>query len=327
MRQLALAGILATFSLAAPAGAAERPAEKGPVRFRPVGDQRNIPERYRLDAHEFDYQLTFKQEAAEHGVTVYQLRFPSPVTSPHPENNIVHAEYFRPAGAGPFPGVVVLDIMGGDQNLSRVIASLLAQNRIAALFVQMAYYGPRRPPGSNIRLVSPDYFRTMDGIRQTVLDVRRATAWLEARPEIDPKRLGLLGTSLGSFIGTLAAEMEPKLGRVVNIVGGGGLVDGYYDHPKAEPFRQLVKLFGGSKERIRELVAPVDPLTCAANLEERKFLMIAARRDDVVPPRMAEALWAAAGKQKIIWYDCTHVGAIVYLVPAMQHAIKHFTSE
>jgi fermentation-respiration switch protein FrsA (DUF1100 family) len=137
----------------------------------------------------------------------------------------------------------------------------------------------------------------------------------------------VLGTSLGSFMGTLSAEMEPRLGRVAIVLGGGGFVDGYFDHPQAAPFRKLVALFRGSKENLKELIAPADPLTYAENLKDRKVLMIAAKRDDVVPPKMAEALWEKAGKPKIVWYNCTHVGAIVYLVPAMQHVVKHFTAE
>src|SRR5206468_4240476 len=148
------------------------------------------------------------------------IRFPSPLTCDCPENNTVYAEYYRPKGAGPFPAAVVLDITGGDQSLTRTISNCLAQNRIAALFVQMAYYGPRRPPGSKRRLMSANVPQSMDAIRQTVLDIRRATAWLEARPEIDRKRLGIHGTSLGSMIGALAAEMEPKLSRVSIALGG-----------------------------------------------------------------------------------------------------------
>src|SRR5260370_26742337 len=130
------------------------------------------------------------------GVEVYLVCFPAPVTTECVENNTVHAEYYRPVSRDregsasrereppetPFPGVIVLDITAGDQKLSRIIATHLAQNRIAALFVQMAYYGPRRPSGSDLRLLTPNYGHTMAAVRQTVLDIRQATAWLEARP-------------------------------------------------------------------------------------------------------------------------------------------------
>jgi dienelactone hydrolase len=271
--------------------------------------------------------MSFKSDLDSSGVEVYRLRFPSPVVSPCPENNTVSAEYYCPKGKGPFPGVIVLDITGGDQSLSRSIAAYLAHHRIAGLFVQMAYYGPRRPPGSDLRLLSPDIDHTLEAIRQTVLDLRRATAWMEGRPELDPKRLGIMGTSLGSFLAALTAEMEPKLGRVGVLLGGGGLVDAFYDDPRAAGFRKLWELVGGTKKLLAELIAPADPLTCAANLRERKVLMIAAKRDEIVPPRMARALWEATGRQEIVWYDCTHYGAALYLVPALGHLVKHFGAD
>src|SRR5947209_830394 len=93
------------------ARAADRsPTEKGTVRFTPSGDQHQIPERYRLAAHPFEYELTLQRELPTSGVDILHLRFPSPVTSDCAENNTVHAEYYRPRGPGPFPGVVVLDI-------------------------------------------------------------------------------------------------------------------------------------------------------------------------------------------------------------------------
>lgn len=301
--------------------------QNGTVHFKPLDDQTNVPPRYRLDAHEFKFEMSLKRQLPYSGIEIYEVRFPSPVKSPHPENNTVHAEYYRPRGKGPFPGVVVLDITAGNQNLSRYISTSLAGRGIAALFVQMAYYGPRRPNGSKIRLLSTNIPQTMAAVRQTVLDVRYASAWLESRPEIDANRLGILGTSLGSLIGSLSAEMEPRFKRVAVLLGGGGLVDAYYDHPQAASYRKMWELLGGTKEQVAKFLAPVDPLTCAANLKDRRVLIVAGKRDEVVPPKMAEALWKATGKQKIVWYDCTHVGAAIYFVSILDHAVKHFTAE
>jgi dienelactone hydrolase len=248
------------------------------------------------------------------------------VTSACPENNTVHAEYYCPVGKTRFPAVIVLDITGGDQSLSRGICTYFARNGIGGLFVQMAYYGPRRPPGSKLRLLSTDYVQSMEAVRQTVLDLRCATAWMAARPEIDSNRLGILGTSLGSFIATLTAEMEPRLGRVAVLLGGGGLVDGYYDHPQAAPFKAAWEAIGGTREIIAKMLAPVDPLTCAANLRDRKVLILAGKRDEIVPPKMALALWEASGKQKVVWFDCTHYGAIVYLSKALDLIAAHFNA-
>ena len=97
--------------------------EKGTVAFVPLGDQKNIPERYRLEAHQFDYEMSVLRKLPISNVEVFAVRFPSPVNSPYPENNIVHAEYYRPKVKKPGPCVIVLDITGGDQQLSKLIAA------------------------------------------------------------------------------------------------------------------------------------------------------------------------------------------------------------
>jgi dienelactone hydrolase len=325
--RFAFASVVSFLALATAQAEPATEVAKGTVVFRPTGDQIEIPPRYRLDPHDFDYELRLQQSMPLSGFDVFELRFPSPVKTPHVENNTVYAEYYRPNRAGPFPCVIVLDITGGNQELSRTISRHLAQKGVAGLFVQMAYYGPRRSPDSKLRLLSVDTNHTMAAIRQTVLDLRRATAWMEARPEIDKTRLGIMGTSLGSFMAALTAEMEPKLGRLAVLLGGGGFVDAYWDHPQAKPYRDLFTLVGGKKEQVKEWLAPVDPLTCAANLKERRVLIIAAKKDEIVPPQMAENLWQATGQQRIIWLNAGHYSAIVYLLPGLNNVVEHFSKE
>jgi dienelactone hydrolase len=303
------------------------PVEKGTVRFAPLDDQKTTPERYRLDARSFDYELAFLHELPGCDLSVSQLRFPTALPSKHKENDTVWAEYYRPHGKGPFPGVIVLDILAGNGQVARLVGTHLAQSGIAALYVHLPYYGPRRPPGSKLRFLSVDLEHSLTAVRQGVLDLRLAAAWLEARPEIDGKRLGILGVSLGSFLAALTGEMEPRLGRVAVVLGGGGLLDAYYDDPRAAPYRKVYEALGGTKEKLVSLFAPVDPLTCAGNLKDRKLLMLAAKRDEIVPPKMAEALWRASGRQAIVWYDCTHYGAVLYLPEALVQVVKHFRAE
>lgn len=301
--------------------------ETGTVHFQPIGDQADVPERYRLSERSFDYTMKPLRDLPVSGVEIFQVMFPSPVTSPTPENNTVYAEYYRPKGSGPFPAVIVLDITGGDQSLSRFIARTLAQNKIAGLFVQMAYYGPRRPPGSKLRMLSTNIPQTMDAVRQTVLDCRFAAAWLASRSEVDGHRIGIMGTSLGSFVATLSGEMDPRFSRVAILLGGGGLVDAFYDHPQAAPYVKIWELLGGTKQKVKDALSPVDPLTKAGNLKGRQVLMIAAKRDEIVPPSAAVNLWEAMGKPKIVWYDTTHYGAALYIPAALKPVIQHFGAE
>jgi dienelactone hydrolase len=298
--------------------------EKGTFRFTPVEGQDGIPERYRLTERDVSYELTRKRDMAGIGVSMSVLRFPSPVKSKHPENNTVHAEYYRPEGKGPFPAVIVLDITGGSQMLSRHICNHLARHKVAGLFVQMAYYGPRRPEGSRLKLLSPNLPHTIRAVTQTVLDIRVAAAWLASRPEIDPKRLGISGTSLGSFVAALTAEMEPRLGRCCVLLGGGGFVDGFAGHPAARPFVTALEVMGYKRDGVKKLIAPIDPITHAANLKKRRLLIMAASRDEIVPPAMAQMLYDASGKQELVWFEAGHYTAALHIAEAMERLVAHF---
>jgi dienelactone hydrolase len=309
---------------AALALAVTAPPASGTVPFTPAGDLASIPLPYRLEAHHFPFTAMPRLQLPHSGVTTYQIQFPSAVISPHEVNNTVHAELFMPAGPGPFPAVVVLDILAGDQRVSRLVALYLAQHRVAALTLHMAYYGPRRPPGSKLRLLSPNVPHTIEAVRQSVLDVRRATALLGSLPQVQSERLGIVGVSLGSFLAALTAASEPRLTTVALALGGGGLVDAYYDDPRALTARRAYELLGGSKEAFKKIIAPVDPLTYAPQLRTRKLLLIAAERDDVVPPVCARTLWEATNQPKLVWVNATHVGAAVYLLPMLDELTRHF---
>jgi dienelactone hydrolase len=303
----------------APAGPAE-PTHRQDVHL-PADDPAAVPDFYRLAASTFtvEWHLTHRLEAS--GVDVYAVRFPSAVASPHPSNNTVHAEYFVPRSAGRGPAAVVLDILDGRGTVSRAEAVYLASKGVAALAMVQPYYGPRRPAEGRVRMLSPDVAASVANVRQAVLDGRRAVAWLAARPEVDARRLGVVGTSLGSFVGGLLAAAEPRVRTACLLLGGGGLVDAFSTHPLAAPILAGLSVVGLTPQRLKQAIAPGDPLTYADRLKGKRLLLIAARRDDVVPPAAMTRLWEATGRPRIVWYDATHVGAAAHAFPAMQEIL------
>ena len=301
------------------------PVVSSEVKFASDDAKAGVPEVFRLAPHTFTAEVALKFDLAQSGIEVLAVTFPSPVKSPDECNNTVHAEYFRPKTAGKHPAVIVLDILQGNQLVARSQALWLAQHDVAALVVYMAYYGPRRPAGGTERMLSPDLAKSVANVKQTVLDCRRATAWLAARPEVNGDRLGVLGTSLGSFIGGVVAAAEPKLSRACLLLGGGGLVDSFAEHPKVGLAVQGLALIGLTRAKLKAIIDPVDPITYAGVLKGKKLLLVAASRDDVVPPAAMTRLWEATAKPKIVWIDATHVGAAVHLFPMMRAVVDHMT--
>lgn len=293
--------------------------------------QADIAERYRLaETYRGQYKLTHRYTLRHSGVTVYDLTFPSPIASDIPENNTVYAQYFVPSthahglreGLAKVPAVIVLDIMQGNQLVARGEAMWLAQNGVAALVVVLPHYNERRAAGSNVKLVSPDLVRTFNGIQQAVLDCRCAAAWLAERPEVDAEQLGMVGTSLGSFITALTAANEPRIKNVCIVLGGGGLVDAYFNHPRAKPVAEWVDRLGG-KNLVKKLIGLVDPITYADKLKRKNLLLIAARHDVIVPACAATALWEATDKPRMVWLDSGHVTAGFYTMTVLCEIRDH----
>ncbi len=307
----------------APSFAAEPKAETGDVTFTQTDEADGVPELYRMENRTFAYEFKLKYNLPNAEVDVFTLTFPSAVKTASAANNRVYAEYYQPRKAGKHPALIVLDILDGAQVVARAEALWLAQHDIPALVVYMAYYGPRREPGSKERLLSTDIEKSVANIRQTVLDCRLALAWLETRPEVDPKKLGVLGTSLGSFVGGVFAGVEPKIHSVNLLLGGGDLVESFSEHPVAVVLTPILKLAGVTLPKLKKLIGPIDPITYAGQLKDKRLLLIAASRDDVVPPIAMKRLWEATGKPEMIWVEATHVGSALYLFQMMRAVIKN----
>ena len=317
---------------AATGGVAGEAVTRGVVPVSVAGDEKaRVPPEYRLAADNFPFEARRKYDLQYSGVEVIAVTFPTALPSPYAANNTVYCEYFRPKGpVKPGPAVIVLDILDGAGVVSRGQAMWLAVHGVPAVCMTMPYYGPRRPDektDGKQRFLSMNVASSLDHIRQCVLDARRAVAWLAIQPEVDPAKLGLLGTSLGSFMGGIVAASEPRIATVCLLLGGGGLVDAFAEHPQGAAAFAALKLVGLTKPTLRAIISRVDPLTYAEQLKAKRLLLIAASRDDVVPPVAMKQLWRATGEPKILWYDATHVGAAQFVFPMMTAVLEHIRAE
>ncbi|MGA2433666.1 MAG: alpha/beta hydrolase family protein [Bryobacteraceae bacterium] len=137
------------------------------------------------------------------------LTFTSPLRTPYPENNVVHAGFFRaPNDRG--RAVVVLPQWNGDAQAHAGLCRLLNRFGITALRMSLAYHD-RRKPAETARAdyhMSSNAGRTIHAFRQSVVDVRACLDWLEQQGY---QRLGILGTSLGSCVAFLAAAHDTRI--------------------------------------------------------------------------------------------------------------------
>jgi hypothetical protein len=302
---------------------------KGEIRFEPTAkDDLVVPERFRLPAATFDFTET-QQNGWKGDVAVSLVTFPSPVKTPHENNNTVHCEYYRPTKPGKYPACVVLHILGGDFPLARVFAHHLAQNNVAALFLKMPYYGERRQPGVEARMISSNPEETVEGMTQAVKDIRYAAAWLAAQNEVDAKQLGVFGISLGGITASLATAAEPRFTKCCPVLAGGDL--GQVLRTSTE--RHLVdarrkwSAKGRSLDELDTLMKSVDPCAYGKCLTGRNVLMLNALNDEVIPRACTDNLWEAFGRPPIHWYEAGHYSAMLYLLDALEKVTGFFKAE
>jgi dienelactone hydrolase len=182
---------------------------------------------------------------------------------------------------------------------------------MSALRLTLPYHLERKPPELERadHLVSSNIGRTIQSMRQAVLDTRAAVQWLKGEGY---EQIGILGTSVGSCIAFLAFAHEPDLkagafnhvsGYVADVVWNGLSTEhvraGFADHL--------------TLEELRNYWAPISPLPFMPRVAEmgpRPIRFIIARYDLTFPLDLSHQAIAEARRHKlpldIVWLPCGH---------------------
>ena len=142
-----------------------------------------------------------------------------------------------------------------------------------------------------------NYFTLREIITQTIIDYRRGIDYLAARGDIDMRRIGLLGYSMGGFQAFALTASEPR-----------------------------IKLAAGC-------VAPVSwsddvvlaPANYARGLADRPFCMLIGREDEMCNEAQARELYSIVEgpKTKILFYNAGHRLPVDYVRDAVAFIIAH----
>ena len=138
-----------------------------------------------------------------------RLTFTSPVHSGIAANDTVHALWY-PAPADKGRALVVLPQWNAGADGHVGLARMLNRFGISALRMTMAYHAERMP--SELERadyhVSSNIGRTIHAARQSIIDTRACVDWLNLKGY---RRIGILGTSLGSCVAFIAAAHDPRI--------------------------------------------------------------------------------------------------------------------
>jgi len=253
-------------------------------------------------------------DIGDYHLTGDQLTWTSAIETASRENNLARGRFF-PAktrnGKRSKKAVVVLPQWNAQPNSHVEACRIFNMIGMSALRLTLPYHQQRKPADLERadHLVSTSVGRTIQSMRQAVLDTRAAVRWLKNE---GCEQIGILGTSVGSCISFLAFAHEPDLaagafnhisGYVADVVWHGLSTA----HVRAGFDEHL------SLDELRNYWAPISPfpfMPRLQNMGKRPMRFIVARYDLTFPINLSHQAIAEARRLKlpldIVWLPCGH---------------------
>jgi dipeptidyl aminopeptidase/acylaminoacyl peptidase len=197
----------------------------------------------------------------------------------------IPAWLYKPAGLGPHP--VLISIHGGPEGQAQPIFSIHVQQWAAELGYAVILPNVRGSTGYGKTYVALD-----NGMKREdpVRDIGALLDWIATQPELDPKRVVLIGGSYGGYM-VLASmtHYNDRLRGAIDIVGISNFVT--FLESTAEYRRDLRRPeYGDERDpKMREFLQKISPLNNAAKIT-KPMLVVQGQNDPRVPVTESEQL-------------------------------------
>ena len=277
-------------------------------------DPRAVLARYSQQAMAASEQFYELPEIPDYKLEDQTLTWTSAVKTPSAENNLARARLFTPRRERkhkPRAAILVLPQWNAQPDSHVEACRIFNGLGITALRLTLPYHEERRPAELERaeHLVSSNIGRTIQSMRQAVLDARAAVRWLKQQGF---ERIGVLGTSVGSCTAFLTFAHDPAID-----VGVFNHVSGYFAdvvwkgistlHVR-ESFEPNVTL-----DELREFWKPISPVPFIPRLldmKPRPMRFISAKYDLTFPVDLSRDVIAGVRDLGIdldvVWLPCGH---------------------
>lgn len=215
------------------------------------------------------------------------ISFPSSVCTETPENNTVHAKVTEARSSD--HALIVLHHWNATSRNAQ-LARFFAWCGLTVVEMAMPYHLERHRPESNHAdyMLSPNLGRTIQSVRQAVLDGRQLVAFLQRRGY---GTVSVLGISLGSWVAGLIAAHDAKVTKAGLFLTAGSLADMVWTGSATRHIRASLEGEIALCE-LRHAWAPLDLERYADRLArpDLEIQILLAKRDTVVMPALSESL-------------------------------------
>jgi hypothetical protein len=215
--------------------------------------------------------------------------------------------------------VVVLPIWGSSTYPSDKIVRWLLGGTHGRQTNVLSIQGPRRVvryAAFKEAATEAEFFaeasRTASCIDATVGDVRAFIDWVMERPETDPRRVGIVGFSIGGIVGTLVMGRDQRLAAGVFVMVGGHLEEivAHCKWGQREVRDHAAAALGWDVEKFKSVIRPplsaLDPVLVAGRIDPATVLFIDSGYDGCIPQSCRDDLWRAMGEPERVTLGYDH---------------------
>jgi hypothetical protein len=214
------------------------------------------------------------------------LSFTSPIKTIYPANNTVHGRYFPTDSHGRV--VLVLPQWNSDARGHLALCRMLNFFGLSALRLSLPYHDLRMPEDL-VRadyMLSPNLGRTLQAVRQAVVDSRAALDWLESKGYT---KFAILGTSIGSCVALITTAHDSRIRLSVQNHISPYFADVVWDGIST----RHVKMGLGTNitlDELREIWMPISPKAYVKKLAGtgKKSLLVHALYDFTFPSPLSQ---------------------------------------
>lgn len=257
------------------------------------------------------------------GFTIHDFSFPSLIITGHDRNDVVRGRLYEKNREPYRPVVILLHGWRMDNHLAfDAFGRLFLSQGYNALLLDLPYHMRRTPPTtfSGEFSFSGNAQRTLEAMRQSVIDIRTTINWLRSR---GIPRVGLFGVSLGGLLTGLICCLDEDIDFGIPVVPPADFVEMYHKSPLGKIFEKEGPETRDLIEKYRDHLKPLSLVEQKPKIPKDRILIVEGTRDKFVPAEIVEKLWHAWDKPPIKRYRHGHL-SVVLLNPWFNVDIKKF---
>jgi dienelactone hydrolase len=250
-----------------------------------------------------------------------------PVFDPNTQKVRIQGLYIaRPEKVKNAPSVLLVPTIHGRTILENRVATSLCVAGIAAIVADVnAIVQPEVMPGWGSEDTNHRY---------ALHALQTAVDFIQLHPELDHKKIGAMGFSLGGITTAMLIGIDPRFVGAMIAAGGGNFPELLSKtknrhmvklRERRMEYLKIASVDDYEKELRKHLV--FDPIHFARKVNKNSVMMMLVSNDRQVPTVAQKQLWEIWGQPDAILFDQGHVGSIVRLAYDRMDEVVAFFNE